>query len=459
MNRHLLCFTAMLFSVAAVGATPERAVTLNDFAYGYALETPGAAAVYAFPLPVEVYRHLQRDDFGDLRVFNAQGQVVPHALLPPVSTQENPARVPLPIFPVRGVGTTGSDPIAVRIQRNARGTIIDVRNDMPSVKDKPVEAYILDASQMNTPLAKLIVQWPVSEGFVTAVSVSASDDLNYWRAIKTSATLAELVHRGERLKRDTIEFAPVKAKYLRLTWNPPGPCVEITSIEAEPAAKTQAQQPVWVTLVGTRKNDKDGRPRLVFDTDGRYPVDRVNVVFSDRNSLARATIYSRSDEMAEWRRRCNGLFYRLNRDGGEAEFRNDPVVVGRTIDRFWRIDVESEGEIAAVVKLEIGWVPDRVTFLARGTGPYQLAYGSVVARKAEQPVGSLLRALDRDQTKVAPAAAIIGGRIVLGGEDRLREGPVSLPWKRILLWAVLVGGVALLAAMALGLVRQMAKAP
>lgn len=445
-----------LVSGVAIGAEQDRAVTLDDFAYGYALETPGAASVYALPLPVDVYRALQRSDFGDLRVFNAQGQVVPHALLRPAAAKESVARVVLPVFPVRG-NEPAVGIFAVRVNRDASGTIIDVRNDLPTVRDKPVVAYILDASQINHELGKLFVQWPATEGFVATVTVSASNDLNYWRTIVSSATLAELVHRGERLTRNTIEFAPLKSKYLRLAWNTAGPAIEVSGVEAELAAKTQDPAPVWVTLDGRVETDKDGKAYYVFDTGGRFPVERGNIVLADGNSLVRATVYSRADEKAEWRQRGTGLFYRLNRDGSTTEFRNDAIVFGRTADRLWRIDVTAENGTVPGVKLEIGWAPEQITFLARGSGPYQLAFGSAVAGNAEQPVAELLRTLDRGETRVTPAMARIGERVVLGGDSRLLPGSAPIPWRRILLWAVLVGGVAMLAAMAMGLVRQMNK--
>lgn len=447
-------FVISLVSAVAAGAEPERAVTLDDFAYGYALDTPGVASVYALQLPVDVYRDLQRSDFGDLRVFNAQGQAVPHALLRPAPARETAARVVLPVFPVRG-GEPTAGTLAVRVNRDMNGTIIDVRNDLPMVKDKPVVAYIIDASRIDNALGKLYVQWPATEGFVATVTLSASNDLNYWRTVVPSATLAELVHGGERLARNTIEFAPLKSKYLRLAWNSPGPPVEVSGVEADPAAKMQEPAPVWLTLDGHTETDKDGKPYLVFDTGGRFPVERANILLADANSLVRATLSSRADDKAEWRPRGGGLFYRLSRDGSTAEFRNDAMVIGGTADRFWRVDVAAENGTAPAVKLEIGWVPEQIIFVARGSGPYQLAYGSAVANNAEQPVAELLRTLDRGDFKLTPAAARLGERVVLGGESRLRPGPAPFPWRKILLWAVLVGGVALLAAMAMGLARQM----
>lgn len=450
-------FIVFVWHAATASAAPDRAMTMDDFAYGYALDTPVVASVYSAALPVDVYKFVQRQDLGDLRVFNAQGEAVPHALLPPTTSTEAPQMVRLPVFPMRDSHDAVTGRMALRIHRDAQGTIIDIRDDAPAVKDQPVVAYVLDASKLDRALTKLIVHWPATQGFVAHVSVSASEDLNNWRTVNTSATLAELVQGSERLARNTIEMPPIKAKYFRIGWLKNNAGILIESIEAELASLVQLPVPAWLTLEGIPAKDKEGSESYVFDTQGHFPVERVNLFLADPNNLVRATIYSRADDKTEWRQRYHGLFYRLNRNEAATEFRNDPVLVGRTLDRWWRIDLAAaeNGAKRAGVKLEIGWVPDRITFVARGSGPYVLAYGSMQARGAEQPVTELLRTLERHENKLIPQEAIIRERMLLGGEDRLQVGPAPLPWRRILLWAVLIGGVALLAAMALGLTRQL----
>ena len=98
-----------------------------------------------------------------------------------------------------------------------------------------------------------------------------------------------------------------------------------------------------------------------------------------------------------------------------------------------------------------------MTFLARGSGPYMLAMGGHDVVSAEQPVEQLLRALDQKNDIIYPVAVAVGERMVLGGEDRLKPGPPPVPWRKLVLWSVLVGGVLLLAGMAVGLMRQMSK--
>ena len=65
--------------------------------------------------------------------------------------------------------------------------------------------------------------------------------------------------------------------------------------------------------------------------------------------------------------------------------------------------------------------------------------------------------LDQNNKPVQLMTAAVGERVVLGGEDRLRLGPRPIPWRTVVLWSVLVGGVLLLAGMAIGLMRQMNK--
>ncbi|MBI3570375.1 MAG: DUF3999 family protein [Gammaproteobacteria bacterium] len=201
-----------------------------------------------------------------------------------------------------------------------------------------------------------------------------------------------------------------------------------------------------------------GRELFTFDTSGRFPIDRLNLELPEHNNLLRATVWSRADEKIPWRQRYTGLFYRVQSGEPGAELRNEIVPVARTVDRYWRIDIAPhDGLGSRLPKLELGWVGDRVTFLARGSGPYMLAMGSHDVASAEQPVEQLLRVLDQKNNIIHPMAVAVGERVVLGGEDRLKPGPHPVPWRKLVLWSVLIGGVLLLAGMAIGLMRQMGK--
>jgi hypothetical protein len=106
-------------------------------------------------------------------------------------------------------------------------------------------------------------------------------------------------------------------------------------------------------------------------------------------------------------------------------------------------------------------------FAARGTAPFQLAYGSREAKPAAYGIATLVpgykdeATLDLKPAQVAakPEAVGIGAAQpaaprALGGEGATRE---RIDWKRWLLWGSLVLGVVVLGLMALRLGRQMSK--
>ena len=110
--------------------------------------------------------------------------------------------------------------------------------------------------------------------------------------------------------------------------------------------------------------------------------------------------------------------------------------------------------IAEAPDLMLGYRPDSVVFLAEGAGPYTLAAGSVSARHADYPVDaaltSLRASLGRDWQ---PPPAALGQAKASGGEAVLKAAAPPVPWRRWVLWAILVGGAALIAGLAISLLR------
>ena len=75
-------------------------VTVNDFAYGIRIDVPGGTAIGAMSLPEAVYRNTFRPDLGDLRVFNASGEPVPHMIRFSQTRQAEAPWRSLPFFPL-----------------------------------------------------------------------------------------------------------------------------------------------------------------------------------------------------------------------------------------------------------------------------------------------------------------------------------------------------------------------
>ncbi|HEX2933303.1 MAG TPA: DUF3999 family protein, partial [Candidatus Binatia bacterium] len=77
-----IVFIFMIMPSLAVAAADRP----DDFAYGMTIHADGQEALYEIDIPPAVYRGVSRSDLGDIRIFNGQGEVVPHALKPRTAT-------------------------------------------------------------------------------------------------------------------------------------------------------------------------------------------------------------------------------------------------------------------------------------------------------------------------------------------------------------------------------------
>jgi hypothetical protein len=124
-------------------------------------------------------------------------------------------------------------------------------------------------------------------------------------------------------------------------------------------------------------------------------------------------------------------------------------------DRYWRLSVDARGGGfgAGVPQVEVDWIPQRLRFVARGAGPFLLAYGS--GRSERQQSTATVLPLGSAGNAIAPVAAELGPEELLGGDEALRARVTPQRWKTIVLWSALLGSVLLLAIMAFSLQRRL----
>lgn len=129
----------------------------------------------------------------------------------------------------------------------------------------------------------------------------------------------------------------------------------------------------------------------------------------------------------------------------------DLEVAGRG-RKHWllRVDPRGGGLGFTMPQLHVGWLPQQLVFIARGEGPFQLAYGKVGANSAELPIQTLVPGWRRD-SQLRAASATAGAERVLSGARALKPATDYKTWA---LWGSLVAGVLVLAWMAWQLARQ-----
>ena len=451
--RYMLLVCTLLFTQAT------HAISKTDFAYGYTLEVDGDGAIYSLTLPEEVYHGLTRADRGDLRIFNSQDIAVPHH----IKRAEQMTKVTqpdsnLPLFPLYSDATTikGADGANVHIVTNDKGAIIDINYGKTHPEStQRVNAYLLDSSQLEQAPNALLMNWPESQGdFVMSVDVAGSDDLNHWQTLVARTTLSNLHYGGHTLIQRRIDLPLHKQKYLRLTWVGDKPLL-LTNVVAQFPELLQSQERKWSTFAVTSTDAKDNY--YYFDTHSVLPADRVNIDLPQRNTLVQVSLDSADSETGPWHPRYSGLLYNLQFQGNQLKTPDQFMSV--TTHRYWRLQIlNREGRLDGKPRLRLGWIPEQLFFIAQGEAPFTLAYGSARVASTDTPLAQLLD-VDKiqDQQQLIKAAQL-GSRIELGNKDKLKPAKPPTDWKQIVLWLVLLFGVAALAVMALRLYKQMDQA-
>ncbi|HEY0502784.1 MAG TPA: DUF3999 domain-containing protein [Lysobacter sp.] len=432
---------------------PFAAVAGGDYArhWPLRLEAPDAGA-YRVVLDEAVYRQLQSPVLADLDVFDAQGRPVPTALIDPAVPEAPRAHeTELPWFPLPPGREAGN--LASMSEIATDGSL---RRVEWQVHAEGGNGVLLDASQLDAPVRALRVRWTAGQApFDLAVRVSASDDLKYWRTVADEAHLVELANAGRRVLRDRVEFAPVKARYLRVTpLDSRARPLQVSAVtaELEPAATAPDWQ--WRTLQGRRVEDPDRSVHFEFELDGRFPAALADVALPG-SSTGEWRLQARDDATAPWRDvAAPWMAYRLEQ-AGRSEASPPQPLTGIHRDRQWRLTPRGGAATADVPQLRLGYRPEALVFLAQGAAPFALVAGSARAHRAEAPLAGMIEAMRaRRGAQWQPAKASLGAPTVLAGDEALTPAPKPRDWKTWLLWGLLVSGAVLVAGFAISLLRR-----
>ncbi len=429
--------------------------TKEDFAFGYVLKTDDQGAIYSVPLPHEVYAGTVMGDLEDIRVFNNEGQIVPHELRYPTFTSDQPkVRVAVPFFPLFSQTDQNDTELSMRIETGNNGEIINIKKNSEASTETP-SAYLIDMKDAGAYPLSLNIQWTAGgTGILLPVILESSEDLISWRIIKNS-TLADLVFMNNRLQHGEIELQHKSGRYLRLKPENKEDLPEITAIQTISSPESKEIERRWIELPLVLKQEKN-TTYLQTGIAGGLPVDSLTIVFSQPNSLLKARVAS-LDGQKSWRYRGEGLFYLLTNNGNEL--RNEPLYIKRQNISALRLEIVEDGVGGALqsTKVQVGYVPQELLFIARGRGPFTLAYGNGSIEKSTLGnKGAFFRGLTENEQHNLLRKAEVQEKVILGGKKQL-EIPSPKPWKKIILWLVLLAGVATLAVMAWSLTRKMNK--
>lgn len=436
----------------------QKEVTADDFAYE-AMLSDANSSLRQTVLPLSIYKKIARRDYGDLRVFNSDNQIVPHQFIQvaiPADTQQ--ARN-LKFYPFSKEQALNPNNIRVVIKQTLGQQQLEINQQLKEsvttniANEKNEYQYIIVNEQNSNDkqkLCKLKLDWNQTKpSMILPLSLESSDDLQNWRNISRSLNVSKLDFSGSQLVNEELSFPCTTKKYLRLTWLKPQQKNHIKNISG--FYTRQAKQMIEKAVLSKPYYDSNGN--LLFENNLNINLSSMEFVSLEDSLLIKGKLYSRNDESSSWRFHKNIMQYRLIID--ETKLSSRPFLLSNNRDRYWKLDLANEAQLSANQLPEIygSWQQIKLNYLAQGKAPFKLAYGNPMITPANNTgLSQLIKSVKDTGSKL--------DQVTVSNPHKVREIAKiekQIPWKQIGLWVFLLIGTAVLAYMALSLYRQMSE--
>jgi hypothetical protein len=444
-----LFFGTVVLASAALAASPAP----DDYQRGIRVDPVPGKPLVEIAMPDEVYLGVTRADLGDVRVFNAEGIAVPHAFCSaPEQTRPEVTTQSLPVYELRDALQAAKGGASVEVQTPAGTQVTVQEGDEGAPELQNGRTHIIDARPIDAAVRAIQFDWASPDGASEArVRIEASDDLDRWSVIVPGSSLLRATLGDQEIRRERIELPEHRYHYLRIQRVDGGPPLQINAVLAEAVTPGPPIEPVWFNPRALNAVEPGVHS---FETDRLAPLQFARLQMVQDNSSVRARLQSRPDDKQPWIDRWSGESYLIVT---ATERRESPTArFAATTDRHWRMLLVGDSQASTPPMLQLGYRPVRLRFLAQGSSPYTVAFGSRRAERYSAPACNALLAdvSERDLGEMVGEVYASGSPTVLGGDTALKPLPKKTPVRLVVLWTVLVAGAGLLIVMALSLLKR-----
>lgn len=458
--RLCVCLCLGLATAHADEGTLYRASAPVEFAPGPAFQR--------LPLPASIYAHSLQADLRDLRLLDGQGRRVPYAILAArtVDAEEHETRRAARLYPLPAA-PAGDGAWRMPLEVGIDGQKVTVRQ-LAAAGEAPRQSagwlFDLGESRPADPAPHALrLAWRGPSDFSVGYRIETSPDLRAWQA-GGSGQLIALSHAGEAISQPLVVLPAEAGRFVRLFWNAPGDAPRLTGAESlyrqslpgrvddltELSLTDSATPPVGAKPSG--RTDAAVEQALYFDLGGDLPLARLELRLDTDNLVVPARIEARASRETGWRPVATTVFYRLRRG---AESIEAPPLEVATQARWLRLVVDPRAaplEPGRARLIAQARLPSLV-FVAQGPAPYSLLAGSATAAAGALPLATLVPDLEKERPRFGTAR--LGAWQVNLQAAQLAEAEKSAALRRqVLLWGILVLGVAMLGYMVWRQVRS-----
>ena len=477
-DRRFRCRALLALVLAAAAFVPAARADEPAFRFEAPIAVQRTAPFVELALPPTAYARSRRQgndsDGGvrDLRIVDSRDERVPFAWLAPRAGEARASEslrdavlYPLPARPLADGSWRSPIDIVVEGERinvrrlSARGTTTG-----PASRSG---GWLIDLGERKpaTPAPdQLRLLWSGPNEFSAAFDIATSDDLRNWRAGGIGQVLA-LQSASGPLTQPNVMLPASSGRFVRLVWADAATAPALTGAKAVTTQRDTValDAPTELTFEGTAppKDTKDPNPSAVrgvdFDLGGVLPLASIDLQWTAGTHVAPVRAWGRNRNEEAWRDLGSAVFYRLDRQGAVS---SSPRWALRTNVRHLRLvpDERAAALDPAQLRLRVQAELAHLVFATQGHAPYRAQIGSADANAAALPIAALVPSLAEERSRFGAATLGDWAEIAAAAKrDDAKQREAALrPW---LLWAVLIGGVAVLAFMVWRLTRGVPRDP
>ncbi|TFW29860.1 DUF3999 family protein [Duganella callida] len=452
-------------SIASAADTPQ------DYSHLLPLSAGTRQGVLQVRLPKDVYLHARSAMLDDVRIFDASGKPQPFALrTPPVEARIGHRDLPLAIFPLMGNGEQAAL-LDLDVNASADGRLLSVKVK-PERRDNPdhpprLSGLVLDLGKaVDAPINALRFTLPPDQRDYSAqVWLETSDDMKRWDTVG-AAELTWLVNQNaQMLVSDRLEFGPRTFRYARLSWRKGTP-LQFAAITAEqPTVSDNAPPPAQLLLppaAGKKPEDLVYNvPPAIAPLKAGLQFNVDNVVLAAQLGIYREVAGQQIGQALAWRFEplASATFYRISQNGQVRS--SGDVDVAPLHARQWVL--RAAAPVTSQPQLRLSWQPATLVFLGDGNAPYTLAVGRERAAPAASSIEQVAPGFSEAELAKLEYASVGAPRAQAGSDASDSAAALaeanSAQRRLMILWGVLLLGVAALAFMVWRLIRSSRSSP
>jgi len=466
LARRVCALAGAVASVAALAQAP------TEFTHRAEVRPPAGTSIARVALPSATLSSLRGPDAGDLRVFNAAGQLLPYAVINAAYEQRSrPERagVRIPALPIYAESSTSASTPTLRIQEGPNRRVIEYSapGKAEAGPGRVARGLLFDTRSIDTEVRALDLEGALPTAMIHKISVDASGDLRSWQRLASDVPVFDFADTpggsGPSNRRITLPGRQkLKDQYLRLTWTSSG-AVPVTAVRTVGVGELPPVAPLvvdlgapsavsdeaveWTLPPGVRGFDRYG----ASSTTGGTGALALRLSTSAANTLMPVRISTRARAGEPWRAVASTVVYRL-------EGTNPAVGVVAPLDSQVRVEPQRGYKLTGVpLTLSVEYPPLQVLFVATGDGPFTIASGKAGLTTAALPLTTLMPGYTAGAEFALPvlsADVVAGAANAAAGQASAKTSVSDYVGKSTILWAVLVLAVLVLAGLALALLRN-----